>query len=155
MINSKAEMRLGKKLFCSVYMRLSAATIASSLVYRMWRGMIISFFQLFIAGRIETDNSSHCNKWEVWVFIILGAWSVWKHWNECVFKGATPEVEAAAFANGEVIFCAVTLRGYHSFFSLFCSAPAFDCVFFGMFFLLVCVFLFSTFFFWLVFSPLH
>jgi hypothetical protein len=24
--------------------------------------------------------------------IILGAWSIWKHWNRCVFNGAPPDV---------------------------------------------------------------
>jgi hypothetical protein len=36
------------------------------------------------------DNRADLNS-----LIILGVWTIWKHWNACVFKGGCPNVVVA------------------------------------------------------------
>ena len=37
--------------------------------------------------------------------VILGAWSIWKHRNRCVFDGCSPSVEIALSAAREEMMC--------------------------------------------------
>ena len=50
--------------------------------------------------------------------VILGAWSIWKHRNRCVFDGCSPNVEVALSAAREELMCwrlagAKTLSFFH------------------------------------------
>jgi hypothetical protein len=45
--------------------------------------------------------------------IILGAWSIWKHWNRCVFNGAPPDV-SCGFCHRRGVTPVVYTRGSRS-----------------------------------------